>query len=365
MASEIYFESKTTPILKFVAIVLMFFLHLLKTEWMTYPELIVDFHIGSVTLSSILSNGGNICIGIFAFISGYGWATSFDKKSKISRIFGGGGYRTYWVVLIVFAFPVRFFMEVIIGGLPLNLSTVDLIRSLTALSSSSVKFGWYIYFYALAIISFEPARRITDRIRVNGWVKMLIICILCLGLRFACQIIFSRIVLVYTLRDIGSHYFQWMPVIISGYIVAKDALFEQLYCQVHRIKQSAFITLCLLVCIVLYSGKCFVQLFINNYSNVDSFYLPIFMFSLIGATRMISGRWYKMISWIGLLSPYLWLTHRILLYPLMNKVILSARIPLLVLIVSFIIMIPIGLVMRRVDSFAERVCCTIHKKSLS
>lgn len=62
---------------------------------------------------------------------------------------------------------------------------------------------------------------------------------------------------------------------------------------------------------------------------------------------------------IGGVSLYLWLTHRILLYEPLRTWMLSLKLPVLIITTSFIIMIPIAIILRKIDSLLK---AAIRKK---
>ena len=321
----------------------MFSLHLLKTEWMAYPELIIDIYIGKASLSSILARGGDICVGIFAFISGYGWATTYSNRSLSSRVFGIGGYHSYWIVLFIFAFPIRFLMEYILCGELIHITFRDFVLSILAIRSPSIR---------LIALSFGYLIRLIDYIPVNGWISIVVVCVISFMLRIVSQIAFTRIFAFENLHEIFSHYFQWMPVVMTGYIVKRDLLYDKLYHRLSLAHNRVFNIMCILLCSVLYIGKCFFQHYSKVYSNFDSFYISIFMFELIGIARWIHDKQHflsKLLSYLGGISLYLWLSHRVLLYPPIQWVILHCRIPVFIIFLCFVIMVPIALLLKKID----------------
>ena len=94
-----------------------------------------------------------------------------------------GGYRVYWLVLLLFAFPMRVLLSAI-NGIGISLSLADVIRGITAVGSLSVRFGWYIYFFALAVITYPLLVKAVDNLRINGVLLCYLVCGAALILRF-------------------------------------------------------------------------------------------------------------------------------------------------------------------------------------
>ena len=83
---QVFYKKALVNPVKAIAIILMFMLHLLNTEWLAEPSMLLDFQIGGVLISKAVSDTCEFCIGIFAFTTGYGWNYGFGKKNIFRRI---------------------------------------------------------------------------------------------------------------------------------------------------------------------------------------------------------------------------------------------------------------------------------------
>ena len=344
------FGYELTPIIKGIAIILMFALHPLKPEWMSNPNIVLDISIRETTLSAILARGGDICIGIFAFVTGYGWAETYDSKSKFARILGA--YRVYWFVLLVFAFPMRvLFSE--LNGSGIQLSLNEVMRSITAVGSLSIRFGWYIYFFALAVITYPFIIKSLDTVKISGVLLCYFVCVISIILRFGSRILFTRFLPVNDALEIFSHYFQWMPVVVIGHLSNKKSIIDKADITMNQRIGEKKVILYALLFIVLYVGKCAFMFITGIYSNFDSLIMLPFMIALVGVAGWLDKRRRikMLLSFLGGLSMYLWLSHGFILYPQVQAVVLSVRLPILILLLSFGIMIPIAYLLRESDMF--------------
>lgn len=357
--SKEFFPKETTGIIKGIAIILMLTLHLLRPEWMQYPEKVIDIHVGNATITEIFARGGDICIGMFAFITGYGWESTFEKKSKIKRVFGpGGSYWTYWIILVLFSFPIRAMMTQVIDNSVLLISLGEIIKSLCAFSSKSVVFGWYIYFFAMAVFSFGFWRRVIDKIKWPSLIKIYFVCGVAFFLRIISKVMFSKVFLLPMATSIFSHYFQWMPVIIIGYITKKEKMFDVIYEFWSKTSfKKLHLYFCLCGCLGIYGGKCIFQYCTKIYSNFDSLLIFPFMYCICGLAKWVISKKIlsKVLSELGDLSIYIWLSHSVLLYQPMQKMLIFFRIPIIILLVSFAIMVPIGWFLRVLDKGIQKV----------
>lgn len=349
-----YFDKGFVPAVKGFAIIFMFMLHLLQTRWMVYPELIVDIEIDKTTLSNIIAQGGDICIGIFAFVSGYGWYANFDKKTKTSRIFGiGGVYSVYWFVLIIFAFPARVLFSFLQDGFIPKMTVLEVIKGIAAISSKSVRFQWYVYFFAMAVLTYKTIVSAISRIKINPVVLIYAVCLLFFGVRVASRIMFTRIISSNTLLTVFSHYCQWMPVIISGHITNRFNLYEKFFDELSRRRlDKDFGIISLIGVIIIYSGKCGFIFLTGIESNFDFLIMFPFMFFLIGLAGWIQKKTKivkLLLEKLGAYSNYLWLTHSLMLYPIIQSLVWRLRLPVLILFVSFLVMFPIAFIIRNID----------------
>ena len=108
------FKKEYTNIVKALCVFLMFALHLIKREWLLYPDNIVGIKVHGEYLSFLVARTGDICIGVFAFITGYGWAGK-QYQIRPKRILST--YMSYWVTLLLFNWPARMLLTYLDEGL--------------------------------------------------------------------------------------------------------------------------------------------------------------------------------------------------------------------------------------------------------
>lgn len=349
--AEGYFLKELTPIIKGIAIILMFAVHLLKTKWMTYPEMVVDFKIGALTLSDILARGGDICVGMFAFITGYGWSIKGGGENKLRQSFGVGSvYWLYWLVLILFAFPMRILMALLSGnGFP-AISSVEILKSLFALESESVKFQWYIYFYVLALFTYPWFNRATKAIHCGFVMKMIGICLAFLLLRLGLRALLECVWPSEDVMSVVSHYGQWMPVVMIGSAVREN---EQSIAG--RFQKPVFMW----AAPTIYFAKVLFQYMTGLYSGFDSFIIFPFMVGIIELARRIhdcAPILNRVLSCLGKFSMYMWLTHRIMLFQPFQRIMSLFRFPVIMLMAALAIMLPVSMLLSNIDMRLRTAC---------
>ena len=354
---HIVFKREYTPVLKGIAIIFMFAVHLLKPEWMTHPEWIIDVYVAGMPLAAVLARVGDICIGIFAFITGYGFSGGFHKKSVTQRLFKGGIYFSYLIVLLLFCFPIRVLESLLVTGNFPAITVAETVRSLTALSSQSVKYCWYVLFFALAVVTYAPCEKLLNRIKLSGYWKVAGVCIAGFGMRYVGRKL-TALGMPYDALSVWSHYFQWMPVVLTGSIARRENLLENLD-ELRRkwFKKLTFAMTGWVIVASILLAKIILQTVFGIYSNLDSFYILPFMYGLILTAESIVVRMppiAKILKRLGDFSLYMWLAHCVLLMGSVQEVLYRLRFPIVILVAGLAVMYPVGYILAAVDRKLQR-----------
>lgn len=357
------FTRDVTPVLKGIAIILMFSLHLLKTDWMVWPEWILDFSVNGESISTIFANTGDICIGIFAFITGYSWWEGFRNKSMFQRL--GSLYLSYWIALISFCLPMRYIIEYG-SGFVLYTSVTQLIQSLLAIASPSASYCWYVSFFTVAVLTYRPCIAIVKRLHLNGFVEIFLLCVAGMVLRVLSRLVYNIAPFSYLLFNFLSHYFQWMPVILSGAVAKRDRLLEHMhgfFCKNFGKKYAIWFGILLVVIVFLI--KITAQVGLNVYSNFDSFLILPFMYGLVVISRRIIARKKYISAWLskfGKASLYMWLTHNVLQYEAIQNLLYRLRNPLLIVLAGLLVMMPIGNALNKIEINLRKQFAVLHSR---
>lgn len=351
MREEI-FPKKCTPGIKGIAILLMVSLHLLQINWMPDSSMIVDFRLHGIPVSSIIAYAGDICIGMFAFLSGYGWAHTFDKKTKVKRI--ADLYQTYWLVLLFWGLPIRLIISFCTSN-EVTISAKDIILSVLGIRSSSIMFGWYVFFYGCAVLTFGPIWNIVKNKHT------LITVVLLIGFsivpRFFLSLVYHYISISPIIRDEVSHYINWMPVVLLGALTKDRSIFEYIDSRLNSLMKSTIKWwLCLVAFISFIIAKALFQFFTSITTNVDAIIIIPFMYcSLVVIKQIYDGKVERVLRLLGGISLYIWLTHRVLLYEPLRQLTLNIRIPGLIVIVAVVALVPFCYMLQLLDKKVSNI----------
>lgn len=335
---QIFYKKDLVNPVKAIAIILMFMLHLLNTEWLLNPSILFDFEVGGVLISKIISDTCEFCIGIFAFTTGYGWNYGFGKKNIFRRI--AEIYLSYFLVLFLFNIPTGiWFHEFDIQ----SLTFLKGIMILLSISSEGSRFCWYIYFYVLAIITFPYLNRLIKKAKTNSMITIGVILLSFILLRAGTRKCYGWGMLDRGTLSIIVHYLTWMPVVLLGAYICDKSIFEFIDKRIrHIIGNSILFPIILLTGIT--AVKIFIQRYLGIYSNFDSVFIIPYMYAVIRIVELFNQNKVcrKGMNIIGSCSLYLWLTHSFLLYESIQPLLYGLRLPIFIIIAAIFSMFPIS-----------------------
>ena len=295
----VVFDKSMTSIVKGVAIIFMLILHCYETA---------DYDI-ALNLEHSLFSGCysvfKICIGIFAFMVGYGYAFSRDKDWKYSVRHIKKLLIPFWTILFVFTWPICF-DEVAHDEIK------TLIYNLFGISSYYNYFSWFVYFYIFAMIVMPFVSRFIARCPIrNALLIVSLAYILSVGVHECPAMLnhmgvhVSNIIENQPLLALFNS-LMMTPVMVLGYLFASQHYFERIDTQ----RLSAFWT------IVLCSLAIVVALSLRYYRSavmafqLDFFYAPI----VIGSIAVFFNKFQcqplrRVLKKMGEVSVYMWFFH--------------------------------------------------------
>lgn len=231
-----------------------------------------------------------LCVGIFTFMVGYGYAFSKTKDLKYSLVHVRKLLIPFWVILFIFTLPVCYSQ---IGGKILLLNMVGV-------NSQLNWFSWFVAFYIYAMIVMPFVGRLIDR-------KPILWSAVCIGIFFAGEIALHELYPKYTENDWTQRLFDCLlqsPCMVLGYLFARKHLFTKII-----VPQSKYMSLLAFLFII----GIFV---VRNLKgallgfNLDFFYAPSFILCVLVIANQFSCRGVsKVLTALGNASVYMWFFH--------------------------------------------------------
>ena len=279
------FGKDKTVLIKGVAIVFMIVLHCaIPAYW--------DVPLDEFSNSSLVQFMGSfkLCVGIFTFMVGYGYAFAKSKDMKYSLIHIRKLLIPFWIILFVFTVPFCF-NQIEVGNLVLNMFGIN---------SSLNWFSWFVTFFIYAMVVMPFAGRLIDK-------KPLPRACACIGIAFVAEVAMHELFSFYQDNDWTQRFFDCLfqiPCLILGYLFARQRWFERI-----NIPSSRFF---LLLTFFTMGGVLVARNIKSDILgfNLDFFYAPLFIFSiLVISNRMRCCIISRILTALGNASVYMWFFH--------------------------------------------------------
>lgn len=284
-----------------------------------------------------------IAVPLFSFLVGYGYAFARERsvRHSLKRIWHLLSY--YWLIVVVLVMPAA-----IIGyHKPIPLS--EIVLSLFGLSGMLDAYCWYIYFYIIVMLLMPVLSRLIDRYSLKAVFVLIAICaaisipvgeIPKFGQNFTYNIVWR--------------FFRYLPVVISGYYVARKNLVA--YVRVPKHPMTAIGALCIMVGIYFLRGWTIFK--VNDLPATQLFnfiWIPIFVFATATIFNLYSLKpLFIFLTQMGLKSMNIWLIHalfftrttRAIYGVLVNWISWKPGLAIVVLLLSFVFSVVIDLIMK-------------------
>ena len=209
-----------------------------------------------------------ICVPIFTFLVGYGYA--FAKERNLKHAFKRSWHLLshFWLILLGICFPVA----VLAGGFQPTLS--DVLPEMFGLNSQLNWYSWYVYFYIFAMIAMIPFSRLITRFGLVGTGGLILFC-------------FAGTGLIHLIPNWnGNMWTQALfdcllcsPTMLTGYWAAENKIVGKI--QVNRSFASAIILIALMVLIFFLRG-------LSYLSYLDFITVPIFCIAFVALFNIIT-----------------------------------------------------------------------------
>lgn len=307
-----YLDRRTTAAIKGIALILMFVHH-----FFTFPEYYIS-GISYPTLEPLvrfLQTPTRLCVGIFAFLTGYFYHFSREQSLRYSLRKIRDFLISYWIV-----YAILLLLALALGCW--KFSAGSFVRGLVGLDNTLMIFCWYVYFYILAMLILPVLIKLsTDKLTGDGVVLLALPVLAVTGIMEIVRVELgmesgAMVKILAAVRE-------WLPVVISGYLCAKYALFEGYFdgmLQHVRIGWTRTI-LCLILCSAAFFGRLMcprlslgsIQIagsWIDLVFSMDILYAPLFVYGLSTVLRSVDVSVIRRpLEAVGRRSMLMWFLH--------------------------------------------------------
>lgn len=286
----IAFGKDKTAIIKGIAITMMIILHCSSPSWFDIPIPALEIH---PWLSGWLSMG-KLCVGIFAFMVGYGY--SFAKKKDwhyswqhIKRLL-----IPFWTIMFIFIFPIAWYYEQL-GG------TERVILNLFGINSELNWVSWFVAFFIYAMLVLPFMSRVIDRWPLMG--------ALFLVLFTWCVEVAIHSIPGWSENNWTQRLFDCMlqsPKMIVGYLFAHQQWYTSIKISRHWYVIPTALFAAVLVFIMRYNIGTVAGF------NFDAFYAPMFILLILIVFNLYNlPLLRKVLVELGDTSVYMWFFHAV------------------------------------------------------
>lgn len=312
-----YLDDYTFNSIKGIAVILLYILHFFASSFLWLP----DFYLSKFLLfENYFQFSANLCVAIFAFLTGYGFWCSANKTLRHSCTKSIKVLRVYWIIYFTF------FLIAVGCGLYYDFTLRKVILELFGLgdeviSGEIMPFCWYISFYIVTIFFLPFLNLFLERYR-NIFRDVFYILILPF---FLFSFIGSSIESMPGLKKLFVDLNLWFPSVGLGYITARYSLFEQLdsvidsFCR-NKNDKIRFEIIASIVFVIIticgmyyYPGLIYTSKSAFHFQfvlNMSVFYILIFNYAIIKLVNLITVSLVKLVlTELGKYSLYMWVLN--------------------------------------------------------
>lgn len=339
-------DKESTKIIKAVAIVLMLLHHFwaFGDSWIVSAKVISIESLCGFPLEKLVGAFGKICVGLFAFMTGYAF---FVQKQK----FKGRKERFKKIEKFLISYWIIYAIELLLGFLAKEpIPPVEIVlQNLLGFSSKVYEYGtgyvsscfaWYVYFYILLMVTYPI---VTKELKIGFWRSTLIPIIVAV----AANSVLAKIQTLPIITPLLNDYFEYMPVVAVGYQMARFNVIGNL---VKAIKRKCNDVLAFAISGILFCFCFVLKVKINKIFgvNVDVLCVPILVFLIecLRQTEVIKkanvGGVEKIVRTLAKESMNIWFLHAIFFTPYRSYQFIAVWPRLSILIIIWVTILLIG-----------------------
>ncbi len=299
MKKYVRFDRDMSSIVKGFAILFMIKLH-------SYGKALYEVPLNYDHAFWFAHDGFNICVGIFAFMLGFGYAFSKTKDLKYGWQHIKKLYIPYITIFLLFILPTCY-KEFFASGWEM------MVYTLTGLDFSFYYYNWFIYVFIFAMLVLPAITRFIDR-------KPLRNAIIAIVVFYFLEVFAHFVIMPYLNKTFLFLFFNCltlMPIIILGYLFAHEHYYERI--RVDNLPKPLVLVACILTLVaMIYADS---RLRVGGGIVFEFFYAPI----AVGAIAVLFSKFEfkyfrKVMIKLGWASMYIWFLQALVHTPIVRTV---------------------------------------------
>lgn len=351
MKKEYFIRRDDSTTLYGIAIILMVFHHCFcipsRLNYNYIPVL------GSYDVEARIAWQGKLCVGIFAFISGYAFSIISDKNmnNKLMPRFKENVmqslrqlvkfYSKFWLVFIIFV--------------PIGIIFYGQSASLTNLLNGFFRGAryngewWYVWQYVKFLAVF-PFIDLVYYYKSNKatWIAVISAIAVVFIIRFVGWNTVAGTIVRFGFNQLYSNY---MIIFLTAFLISKLNILEKIDC---RCFIKPFFA-------VLGTALCFLLRWLlvtePSQSNCDIFIIPFLIFFIVALLHSANtyGMTRRVINYVGANSTFIWLTHTFWLYYYFQRIALLPRYSIFIFIWVLILSLFTSIILTKIISLPKKI----------
>ena len=349
--SRFTLDVRLSKAIKGVAIILMVAHHCFGfPAWYIQGVNYSNVVILGVPMSTWIMNSTDICVSLFAFLTG--WAYFFNQKKTLKYSLGKivNFLKYYWFILLLIFVPAAVMLAKYVP------TAKEILMNLFALKTNFVSFAWYVYFYIFTMLTLPFVTKLfRDKILFN----FLFAVVYCVALyNLVSHVVVFRADITNGLLNC----LYWYPCVLVGYLLAKHDLFSRL----HRYFKHPNKILYAVTFLVVLGCRLKWQSVLNV--NLDVLYAPAAVYCLVMLLNPGAAVVRKTLEFLGLQAMNIWFLHSIFFSPVMRqtfqKIAFLPSNPVLVVIWVILLCLPFSIVINFIFGQQEKLVRKIKERHL-
>lgn len=281
------FDKEKTSIIKGFAIIFMIVLHAFCGAGWYDKDLPMNHNQELISWMGVLK----ICVGIYTFMVGYGYAFAKRKDFSYSCHHAKNLLIIFWTILLGFALPVGY--NQLSGG-------EDLLLNMFAIKSNLCWVSWFVHFYLWAMIVMPFIGRLIDK-------KPILFSTICIIGVFLSEVALHQFIPGYQNNNWLQALFNCLlqtPCMILGYLFSRKHWFQRIPIPRHWL----VIPIAILVILLTF---CLRHKMRSIYGfNMDFFYAPMVIFCILTIFNQYRMTYFsRVMTELGDKSVYMWFFH--------------------------------------------------------
>lgn len=232
-----------------------------------------------------------ICVPIYTFLVGYGYA--FAKKKNLSH----GLHRSwrllshYWLILLGICLPTA-----ILAG-EFKPTPANVLPELFGLSRQLNWFSWYVYFYIFAMVAMIPISRLIVRYKLRACCALTVLCFGAVAAIHRLPPAWSGNMFIQAIHDC----FLCSPVMFVGFYLSVERI-------VTRIKIKRCLTSALILVMIM--AAAFAVRALPHATLLDFVIVPAFCVAAVALFNIVNWQWlHSALIALGKESMNMWFIH--------------------------------------------------------